>query len=64
MKQYAAGLGINLLFITPGLTDELRPLDHFLFGVMKANFRRMCRVQVGEERVMSKQVAASFLTRA
>jgi hypothetical protein len=26
MKQYATELGINLLFIPPGLTDELSPL--------------------------------------
>jgi hypothetical protein len=54
MKQYAAKLGINLLFIPPGLTVELQPLDRFVFRAMKANCRRMYQVQVAEEGVMSK----------
>jgi hypothetical protein len=64
MKQYAAKLGINFLFIPAGLTDELQPLECFVFGAMKANCHRMPRVQVAEEGVMSKQAAASFLIRA
>jgi hypothetical protein len=64
MKQWPAELGINLLFILPGLTDELQPLDRFVFGAMKANCRWMYRVQVAEEGMMNKQVAASFLIRA
>jgi hypothetical protein len=64
MKQYAAELGINLVFIPPGPTDELQPLDRFVFGAMKVNGRRMYRVQVAEEGVMTKQVAASFLVQA
>jgi hypothetical protein len=38
-KDSAAELGIRLLFIPPGLTDELQPLNRFVFGVMKANCR-------------------------
>jgi hypothetical protein len=39
MKKYAEDLGIHLLFIPPGLTDEMQPLDRFAFGVMKAHGR-------------------------
>jgi hypothetical protein len=64
MKQYTAEFGINLLFIPPGLTDELQPLDHLVFRAMTANCRQIYRVQAAEEGVMNKQVAASFLIRA
>jgi hypothetical protein len=64
MKQYAAELEINLLFIPAGLTGELQPLDPFVCGAMQANRRWICRVQVAEEGVMSKQVTVSFLIRA
>jgi hypothetical protein len=64
MKQYAAELRINSLFIPLGLTDELQPLDCFVFEAMKANSRRMYPVQVAEQGVRSKQVAASLLIRA
>jgi hypothetical protein len=46
MKDDTSKLGIHLPFIPPGLTDELQPLDHFVFGVMKANCSRMYRIQV------------------
>jgi hypothetical protein len=52
MKQYAAELGINLLFIPPGFTEELQPLDCFVFAAMKANRRRMYRVQVAEDELL------------
>jgi hypothetical protein len=64
MKHYASELGIRLLFIPPGLTDEFQPLDRFVFGVMKANCRRMYRVHTAAEGVMTKQTAAGFLVRA
>jgi hypothetical protein len=41
LKYYTAELGISLLFIPPGLTDEFQPIDSFLFGVMKGNCRWM-----------------------
>jgi hypothetical protein len=49
------------LFIPPGIRDELQPLDGIFFGAMKVNCHQMCRVQLAEEGVISKQVAASFL---
>jgi hypothetical protein len=33
--DHTASIGIHLLFITPGMTDEFQPLDWDVFGVMK-----------------------------
>jgi hypothetical protein len=41
VKQEAAALGIRLYFIHAGFTDELQPLDRYVFGVLKAMCRRM-----------------------
>jgi hypothetical protein len=35
VKDSAAELGIRLLFIPPGLTDELQPLNRFVLGVRR-----------------------------
>jgi hypothetical protein len=64
MKNFAAELGIHLLFIPPGLTDELQPLDRFVFGVMKAHGRRMYRVHAAAIEPTNKPMAAAFLIRA
>jgi hypothetical protein len=66
MRQQAQDLGINLLFIPPGLTDELQPLDRFIFGAMKATRRRLYRMHSdwNPEVVMNKEMAAAFLIRA
>jgi hypothetical protein len=65
-KCLAAPLGINLLFIPPGMTDELQPLDRYVFGVMKANCRQSYRrfIQANPEAVVDQQIAAGFLIRA
>jgi hypothetical protein len=54
----AAELGIHSLFIPPGLTGELQPLDRFVFGVMKANCLPMYRGHVTGMESMTTQVAA------
>jgi hypothetical protein len=41
MKRDATELGINLLFISPRLKDEVQPLGHSMSWVMKANCRRL-----------------------
>jgi hypothetical protein len=41
VKAEAARLGIRLYFIPAGFTDELQPLDRYVFGVLKAMCRRM-----------------------
>jgi hypothetical protein len=64
MKCYAEKLGINVPFIPPGLTDELQPLDRFLFGPMKATCRRTNRAYMGVLGVMNKQIVAGILVRA
>jgi hypothetical protein len=64
MKEYAAELAIHLLFIPPGLTDELQPLDRFVFGAMKAHRRRMYRRHAAALEPLNKQIAAAFLIRA
>jgi hypothetical protein len=65
-KDYAASIGIQLLFIPPGMTDEFQPLDRYVFGVMKSNCRRSYRrfCQENPEAVMNQQIAAAFLIRA
>jgi hypothetical protein len=63
VKCYANDLGINLLFIPPGLADELQPPDRFLFGVLKANSRCLYRANVTELGAMNKQIATASLVR-
>jgi hypothetical protein len=48
------------------MTDELQPLDGYVFGVMKANCRHSCRrfIQANPEAIMNQQIAAAFLIRA
>jgi hypothetical protein len=43
VKEYARGLNIRLLFIPPGCTDRMQPLDRRIFGILKAHARRMWR---------------------
>jgi hypothetical protein len=42
-KAAAERLGIRLVFIPPGSTDALQPLDRFVFGVLKAHARQLWR---------------------
>jgi hypothetical protein len=48
------------------MTDEFRPLDRYVFGVMKSSCRRLCRqfCQENPEAVMNQQTATAFLIRA
>jgi hypothetical protein len=66
MRQYAQDLGIKLLFILPGLTDELQPLDRFNFGAMKATCRRLYRRHRASDAGVriTREIAAAFLIRA
>jgi hypothetical protein len=40
-RGFAAELGIFLHFIPPGWTDELQPLDRYIFGALKSTCRRL-----------------------
>jgi hypothetical protein len=64
VKCYATELGVNLLFIPPWSTDELQPLDRFVFGVMNTNSRRLCDDYVTELSAINKQIATALLVRA
>jgi hypothetical protein len=66
MRKCAQELGINLVFIPPGLTDELQPLDRFVFGVMKATCRRLYRLHCDGNpgAKMNWHTATAFLIRA
>jgi hypothetical protein len=66
MRQHAEGLGINFLFISPGLTDKLQPLDRFVFGAMKATCRRLYRLEreCNSGTKIDQEIAAAFLVRA
>jgi hypothetical protein len=59
VKCYATELGVNLLFIRPWSTDELQPLDRFVFGLMNTNSRRLYGAYVTELSAMSKQIATA-----
>jgi hypothetical protein len=61
MRNDAAELDIHLLFIPPGLTDEMQPLHRFAFGVMKAYGRRMYRNHAASFEQTNKQLTAVFL---
>jgi hypothetical protein len=61
VKCYATELGVNLLFIPLGLTDELQPLDRFVFGLTRANCRRLYHPHVTELSTMNKQTTFVFL---
>jgi hypothetical protein len=66
MRQYADDRGIHLLFITPGLTDDLQPLDRYVFEAMRGLCRRLYRMHcesTGSDE-MTQQVAITFLLRA
>lgn len=66
MRSYAESIRIHLVFIPPGLTDEFQPLDRFVFGAMKAAFRRLSERHCQSDPfcVMTKKIAAAFLIRA
>jgi hypothetical protein len=40
MRQYAAEVGIYLLSVPAGLTEERHPLERFVFGAMKVHSRQ------------------------
>lgn len=66
MRSHAEGMGIHLVFIPPGLTDEFQPLDRFVFGAMKAACRRLygSHCQSDPSCAMTRKTAAAFLIRA
>jgi hypothetical protein len=52
------------MVIPPGFTDEMQPLDRFVFGVMKAQSRRMYRSYAAGLEPVNKAIAAAFVIRA
>jgi hypothetical protein len=66
MRQHAEELGIHLVFVPSGLTDQFQPLDRFVFGAMKGMCRYLYRVhcQSVPPQPMGRQLATGFLIRA
>jgi hypothetical protein len=64
-RELEARLGIILHFIPAGWTDELQPLDPYVFGALKSAcrrlFNRFCRA---EEPEIRRRDAVAFLCRA
>ena len=40
IRKLAQTLNMELVFVPPGMTDELQPLDRYIFGAMKSIARR------------------------
>ena len=49
VKALAAALNIELLYIPPGATDQLQPLDRTVFGVLKSEARRLFRIRTSHD---------------
>jgi hypothetical protein len=65
IRAYAEDLRIHLLFVPPGLTEELQPLDRFVFGAMKGTFRRLYRLhcEFNPAAAIDKEIVTGFLIR-
>lgn len=63
IKELASNLNIELLFVPPGATDELQPLDRCVFGAMKGIARRKWRrmYDLGEKDKMGKEEMGQIL---
>jgi hypothetical protein len=68
IRSIAANLLINLIVIPPGMTDELQPLDRYVFGHVKSAGRRLFRIFVQRQGagdiVIDKPLAIQFLIQA
>jgi hypothetical protein len=65
-RTLARSLGICLQFIPAGWTDELQPLDRYVFGALKSICRRLFHrhYQVHEDGQTRKPDAIKFLIEA
>jgi hypothetical protein len=65
IRPLAAELGIELHYIPAGWTDELQPLDRYVFGAMKAMCRRLFQRHCdrSEDGRVSRSDAIKFLVR-
>ena len=66
IKEFATQLNINLIFIPPGLTDELQPLDRLVFGCLKSTAKRLYKQSYSQNphQVFNKEVAVQHLIAA
>jgi hypothetical protein len=48
VKREARSLNIRLIYIPPGATDEMQPLDRKVFGALKSEARRLFRQSAAE----------------
>jgi hypothetical protein len=59
VREMARLWGIDLVFIPPGCTDQLQPLDRRVFGVLKAYARQIWRTRyhgTGAQKVIKPMV--------
>lgn len=65
VKDLAATLNIQLIFVPPSCTDELQPLDIGIFGPLKQMVRKMCREinLYNPDTVWNSRLAAKVLIR-
>jgi hypothetical protein len=64
VRATAADLKIDLIFIPPGCTDRVQPLDRRVFGVLKAYARQIWRVEyhnTGGGKVTRAQMALGLV---
>jgi hypothetical protein len=65
VREAAKNLQIDLIFIPPGCTDRLQPLDRRVFGALKGYARRIWREHYHKtfgERVTRPMIAESLIT--
>jgi hypothetical protein len=64
VREIAQLSGITLIFIPPGCTDRLQPLDRRVFGVLKAYAREQWRIRyhaTGDAKTKRKTIAENLV---
>jgi hypothetical protein len=66
VKMEAQRLNIQLIYVPPGATDEMQPLDRKVFGALKSEARRLFRQAAADNPTLkiSRRNAAIFMCEA
>jgi hypothetical protein len=64
VKREARSLNIQLIYVPPGATDDMQPLDRKVFGALKSEARRLFRQSAADNpalKICRKQAAQTML---